>query len=47
MSILIDKLPQKVVIDNTSKVNRRLFLISNDQYTIPVTVSLRKKNSLP
>lgn len=37
---------EKVVIDNTSKVNRRLFLISNDQYTIPVTVSLRKKNSL-
>lgn len=37
---------EKIVVDNTNKVNRRLFLISNDRYTIPVTVSLTKKNTL-
>lgn len=40
-----DSLTNQVVI-NTEVVKRRIYLISNDNYTIPLTVSLDKKNNI-
>lgn len=36
----------KEVVDNRNKINRRLFLLSSDKLTVPVTVSIEKKSSL-
>ena len=38
-------LPNQVVI-NTEVVKRRIYLISDDNYTVPLTVSLDKKNNI-